>query len=187
MSIINEPSSIKSSRNNNVSLTISGKPEWKCNRCGSLWGADTFDDKLFCFSELKIYSIQDSFLFRMNDNLSIVCNALYHSAGVYIVHAMNGTRSKLVYIGISGKVFNDGSIKIRQGGMFDRIVNGKQFGSSRRISWKKRMVKEGIEKLYIEWFDTYKKHHHIPKSIEGKLLQEYYNFFFRLPPWNKEY
>ena len=49
------------------------------------------------------------------------------------------------------------------------------------------MFIENIEKLYIEWFDTYTGHYHIPKAVEGQLLQKYYNFFLRLPSWNKEY
>tara|TARA_Y100000590_G_scaffold462491_1_gene626725 strand:- start:656 stop:1006 length:351 start_codon:yes stop_codon:yes gene_type:complete len=116
-----------------------------------------------------------------------VCNAPRHSAGIYLVYAVNGSKSKLVYIGMSGKMLNDGSIKIRQGGIFDRIVNGKQFGNSRKISWKEKMIMEGIEKLNVEWYDTFKDHSHIPKTTEGILLQNYYNFFLKLPLWNRGY
>ena len=168
-------------------IVTDSDPDWKCDNCGNFWGANTYNDKKFGFSELKRYLVNGSFIFRGNNNLREVCNASKHSAGVYVVYAINGSKSKLVYIGISGKVLNDGSIKIRKGGIFDRLVNGKQFGKSRRISWKERMIAEDIEKLYIEWYDTYTDHHHIPKSIEGQLLQTYYNFFFKLPSWNKEY
>ena len=178
---------------NNANVVLGGcivtdsDPDWKCDNCGNFWGADAYSDKRFNFSELKRYTHNDSFYFNINDHLVKVCNVPTNTAGIYLVYAMRDGRSRLVYIGVSGKVSNNGLIKIRHGGIFGRIVDGKQFGKSRRISWKERMVMENIEKLYIEWFDTYTDHNHIPKAIEGQLLQSYYDSFFKLPSWNKEY
>ena len=92
-----------------------------------------------------------------------------------------------MYVGISGKLTNEGSIKIRKGGIYDRLVNGKQFGRSRKFSWKDRMAIDDLDELYIQWFDTFLHNKHIPKYVEGVLLQKYYENFFSLPPWNKEY
>ena len=162
-------------------------PDWKCNRCGNKWGNKTYTKHIFNFNELKCYSSKGSFIFGIDNELSEVCNADPNGAGVYLVYAMNNVGYRLVYIGISGKVLGDGSIKIRRGGIFDRIVNGKQFGMARRVSWKHKMKADGIDKLNIKWYDTFKVHNHIPRFIEGQLLQSYYNYFHKLPIWNKEY
>ena len=162
-------------------------PDWKCNTCGNKWGNNTYTKEKFNFNELKCYSSKGSFIFGIDNDLREVCNADPNGAGVYLVYAMNNGGYRLLYIGISGKVLGDGSIKIRQGGIFDRIVNGKQFGMARKVSWKHKMEADDIDKLNIEWYDTFKDHHHIPRFIEGQLLQSYYNFFFKLPSWNKEY
>lgn len=92
----------------------------------------------------------------------------------------------LLYIGRSGKINSDGSLFIRKGGIKDRIVNGKQFDSARRLSWPKKMNEQNIEELTISWFITYSlKNKDCPKTVEGFLLKQYAFEKNRLPTWNK--
>lgn len=104
------------------------------------------------FDELNKYEQNDHFFFKRTDGLGQVCNAPTDKSGVYIVYALKNGRVELTYIGRSGKVQEDGAIFIRHaglGGIKDRIVNGKQFGNRRRISWPVQMTREKIEALVI--------------------------------------
>lgn len=161
--------------------------EWHCRDCEIDWGPNHFRKEIFDFAFLKNYRTNGSFYFNAYDNLAVVCNAEKSSSGVYIVHGKKEEKYMLLYVGISGKMTNEGSIKIRKGGIYDRLVNGKQFGQSRKFSWKERMAIDDLDELYIQWFDTFLNNKHIPKYVEGVLLQKYYEIFFSLPPWNKEY
>lgn len=61
-----------------------------------------------------------------------MCNAPKNGIGVYVVYALKNGKIELIYIGSSGKVKQDGTTKIRKGGIFDRLVYGKQFDEPRR-------------------------------------------------------
>ncbi|MDA3824156.1 MAG: hypothetical protein PF450_16305, partial [Bacteroidales bacterium] len=45
--------------------------------------------------------------------------------------------------------------KHRKGGLYDRIVNGKQFDDARKTSWPRIMSTEQIEALDVYWYETY--------------------------------
>ena len=81
---------------------------------------------------------------------------------------------------------NNGKIKHRQGGLYDRLVNGKQFGKPRRQSWLEKMKTENIDALDIYWFDTFSDGD-IPGTVEGKIIQTYFDTYGCLPKWNKEF
>lgn len=161
--------------------------EWYCKNCEIEWGSTYFREKRFEFKSLKQYKKKGSFIFKNGDDLGLVCNAEKESSGLYIVYANKKKKYSLLYIGISGKLINDGSFKTRKGGMHDRLVNGKQFGKQRKFSWKDIILKDEIDELYIEWYDTFLYQRHIPKYVEGLLLQKYFEHYLALPPWNKEY
>ncbi len=140
------------------------------------------------FDELSNYDSQWHFFFSVNDELKIVCNAPKNGIGVYIVYALKNGKIELVYIGSSGKVRQNGSMKTRKGGMYDRLVNGKQFDKPRRISWKERMISEKIEALDVYWYETFDEiHSDIPASIEGLIMQRFFDIHNRLPKWNVEF
>ncbi|MEQ8522650.1 MAG: hypothetical protein RIB86_18530 [Imperialibacter sp.] len=140
------------------------------------------------FDELRKYKINDHFFLSKDDHLEHVCNAPKNGAGVYTVFALAGGRIELIYIGSSGKLKNDGSIKIRNGGLYDRIVNGKQFDERRKNSWPSRMQTEQIEALDIYWYETFNKQtKDIPAFVESLLIQIHFEQFGRLPRWNVEY
>ncbi|MFL3664038.1 MAG: hypothetical protein ACJ04Q_08550 [Flavobacteriales bacterium] len=84
------------------------------------------------FNELTIYKNNNHFFYTFENELDEVCNAPKNSSGIYLVYELKNGKVELVYVGSSGKVQNDGQIKHRNGGMYDRIVNGHQFGKMPR-------------------------------------------------------
>ena len=142
------------------------------------------------FDELLKYKQTNHFFFTTTDNLSKVCNAPTDKSGVYIIYALKGGRIELIYIDSSGKIKSDGTLFIRKaglGGLKDRLVNGKQFGEPRRISWKTIMQYEKIEALDIYWYATHSDEFvDCPRILENKLLQKHIEIYGRLPKWNNE-
>ncbi len=138
------------------------------------------------FAELKKYQNKDHFFFDKENELGNVCNAPRDKSGVYIIYELARGKVNLVYIGSSGKMQTNGKIKHRNGGLYDRIVNGKQFGKARSISWKEKLAKENIDALDIYWYDTFSDKD-IPSYVEGIIIQRFYEMHGCLPKWNKEF
>jgi len=102
------------------------------------------------FDELTKYKNNDHFFFTPDMELNDVCNAPKKSSGIYLVYELKNGRIELVYIGSSGKVQDNGQIKHRNGGIFDWIVNGHQFGKiPRKKSWKQKLIEESNEAIDI--------------------------------------
>ena len=143
------------------------------------------------FDELSKYDHSDHFFFSPADNLGQVCNAPTDKSGLYIIYALKNGRIELIYIGRSGEVKSDGSLFIRKaglGGLKDRLVNGKQFGSPRRNSWKAQMLAEKIEAIDVYWYVTHNdKFVDCPRVLENKLLQKHFDIYGQLPRWNNEF
>lgn len=140
------------------------------------------------FEQLEKYKSKGHFFFNEDDQLHDVCNAPKNDVGVYIVYALKNGRIELVYIGSSGKIKQDGTVKVRNGGIFDRIVNGKQFDEPRNQSWSKKVKTENIDALDIYWFVTMDKYQKdIPVSVEGSIIQTFFDINGHLPKWNTEY
>lgn len=95
----------------------------------------------------------------------------------------------MVYIGSSGKIQCNGEIKHRKGGLYDRIVNGHQFGRiPRKKSWKQKIIDEKIDALDIYWYDTFHAEIiDIPVFVESTLIQRFFEMNNHLPRWNKEF
>jgi hypothetical protein len=83
-------------------------------------------------------------------------------------------------------VQNNGTLKSKNGGLYDKIVNGHQFAKTgRKYSWPSQMKLEKIETLEVHWFETFGgKHKVIPTYVEGQILQIHLNEFGCLPKWN---
>jgi len=141
------------------------------------------------FDELEKYENNDHFFFTSKEELENVCNAPKNKSGIYLVYELKNGRIELVYIGSSGKVQNNGQIKHRNGGLYDRIVNGHQFGKiPRKKSWKQKLVKEKIEALDIYWYDTINTENpDIPVFVEATVIQRFFEINKHLPRWNKEF
>lgn len=141
------------------------------------------------FDELIKYKNNDHFFFTANDELEHVCNAPNDKSGIYIVYELKNGRIELVYIGSSGKMQNNGKIKHRDGGLYDRIVNGHQFGKiPRKKSWKQKLLDEKIDALDIYWYDTINAEtNDIPAFVEATITQQFFEVYGHLPRWNKEF
>lgn len=86
----------------------------------------------------------------------------------------------------TGTVQNDGTLKIKNGGLYDKIVNGHQFAKTgRKYSWPAQMKIENIDRLEVSWYETFNQDVKlIPTAIEGKILQNFLDENSSLPRWN---
>ncbi len=138
------------------------------------------------YKELKKFKTTNSFSFTVNDNLETVCNTSETANGVFLVYAVDGENKNLIMVGSTGTIQNDGTLKSKNGGMYDKIVNGNQFAKTgRKYSWPAQMKIENIERLEVFWYDTFnEKNKVIPTFVEGQILQLYFEENGRLPKWN---
>ena len=137
------------------------------------------------YKELEKFKNSDSFTFTIEDSLEEVCNAS-EGSGVFVVNAINGEDKELIMVGSTGTVQNDGSLKSKNGGLYDKIVNGHQFAKTgRKYSWPAQMKLEKIERLEVLWFETFNDDNKgIPTAVEGQVLQNYVDANGKLPRWN---
>jgi len=138
------------------------------------------------FKELKSIKNKNQFQFDLNDNLEEVCNAPDAACGIFLVYNISNEVKELIMVGSTGTVQNDGTLKSKNGGLYDKIVNGHQFAKTgRKYSWPAQMKKESIDKLEVYWYETFnEKNKIIPTFIEGQILQNFLTEFSKLPRWN---
>lgn len=136
------------------------------------------------YKELKKFKVSDSFTFTADDSLEQVCNAS-EGSGVFLVYAV-GDEKELIMVGSTGTVQNNGSLKIKNGGLKEKIVEGHQFAKTgRKYSWPTQMAKEDISTLEVVWYETFNdKSKGIPTAIEGQVLQNFLDENGKLPRWN---
>ena len=140
------------------------------------------------FEELDKYENCGHFFYEKNDNLREICNAPKSGIGIYLIYALKNGKIELVYIGCTGKIIQNGMLKTRKEGVYDTLVNGKQFGELRSRAWDKKIISEDIEALDIYWYETFDQSNmDIPAVIEGKIIQQFFEIHGKLPNWNKEY
>jgi hypothetical protein len=138
------------------------------------------------YKELKSIKNKNQFQFDLNDNLEEVCNAPDVASGIFLVYDISNEEKELIMVGSTGTVQNDGTLKSKNGGLYDKIVNGHQFAKTgRKYSWPAQMKKESIDKLEVYWYETFNdKNKIIPTFIEGQILQNFLTEFNKLPKWN---
>jgi hypothetical protein len=138
------------------------------------------------YKDLEKFAVKGSFTFAQDDSLEAVCTASEAGSGVFIVNAINGDDKELIMVGSTGTVQNDGTLKSKNGGLYDKIVNGHQFAKTgRKYSWPAQMKLENIERLEVLWFETFNGDSKaIPTSVEGQVLQNFMDANGRLPRWN---
>ncbi len=138
------------------------------------------------FDELTLYSHWNHFFYKPDEVLSSVCNAPKDQSGIYIIYKLQKNGVELIYIGSSGRLLANGKIKHREGGLFDRLVNGKQFGAARRNSWSRKMQQDKIAAIDVNWYVTYNDEvKHNPVDVEAILRKKFFDLYGRLPVWNK--
>ena len=139
------------------------------------------------YKELKKFKTSNHFSFTTEDSLEVVCNASETGSGVFLVYDVKGDEEKeLIMVGSTGTVQNDGTLKSKNGGLYDKIVNGHQFAKTgRKYSWPAQMKLENIDRLEVYWYETFNaKTKAIPTFIEGQILQNFLTENDRLPKWN---
>jgi hypothetical protein len=138
------------------------------------------------YKELKKFKVNNSFTYTIEDSLEEVCNASEAGSGVFLVYAVNGDEKELIMVGSTGTVQNDGTLKSKNGGLHDKIVNGHQFAKTgRKYSWPAQMKLENIDRLEVVWYETFnEKTKAIPTFVEGQILQNFLDENGRLPRWN---
>jgi hypothetical protein len=138
------------------------------------------------YKELKKFKVSKSFTFTVNNSLEEVCNATEIWGGVFLVYAVEAEEKELIMVGSTGTVQNDGTLKSKSGGLYDKIVNGHQFAKTgRKYSWPAQMKKENISSLEVHWYDTFnEKTRVIPTFVEGQILQNFLDETGALPRWN---
>jgi hypothetical protein len=138
------------------------------------------------YKEVSKFKNSGSFQFSSNDDLELVCNAPNEASGVFLVYAIQEDNKTLIMVGSTGTVQNDGTLKAKNGGLFDKIVNGHQFAkTARKYSWKTQLQLEKIETVKVFWYETYNdKTKVIPTFVEGQILQLFLKENGKLPRWN---
>lgn len=138
------------------------------------------------YKELKKFKTSGSFLFGQDDNLEEVCNAPETAAGIFVVYNNDGEEKELIMAGSTGTIQNDGSLKVKSGGLYDKIVNGQQFAKTgRKYSWPAQMKKQNIAQLEVVWYETFnEKNKVMPTFAEAQVLQNFLDEHKRLPEWN---
>lgn len=138
------------------------------------------------YKELKKFKESNSFTFVQEDSLEEVCNAPETASGIFLVYAIDGEEKELIMVGSTGTVQNNGTLKSKNGGLYDKIVNGHQFAKTgRKYSWPAQMKLENIERLEVLWYTTFNDEVKvIPTYIEGQILQNFLEENNRLPRWN---
>ena len=138
------------------------------------------------YKELKKFKTTNSFSFTADDSLEEVCNAPESGNGIFVVYAVDGEEKELIMVGSTGTIQNDGTLKSKNGGLYDKIVNGHQFAKTgRKYSWPAQMKKEDINRLEVVWYETFNaKNKVIPTFAEGQVLQNFLDENAKLPRWN---
>jgi hypothetical protein len=138
------------------------------------------------YKELEKFTVKGNFTFTQEDSLEEVCNASETGSGVFVVYAVANDTKELIMVGSTGTVQNDGTLKSKNGGLYDKIVNGQQFAKTgRKYSWPAQMKKESIDTLEVLWFETFNETvKSIPTSVEGQVLQNFLDENGKLPRWN---
>ncbi len=136
------------------------------------------------YKELKKLKITNSFTLAQNTNLEEACNAP-ETSGIFLVYDVKEEK-ELIMVGSTGTIQNDGTLKSKNGGLFDKIVNGHQFAKTgRKYTWPTQMKLEEIELLEVQWFESFNaKNKVIPTSLEGQILQNFLDENGKLPRWN---
>jgi hypothetical protein len=138
---------------------------------------------------LNKYLNQGNFTFIIGEDYKSKCNAPKDRAGVYLIYKLIENRKELIYIGSSGQRDKAGRLKIRKGGIYDRLINGyhpNKFGQEKRIKRKiafpMQMIESKIEEIKISWYVTFdEENFDFPTDIEKILYQNYkteFNLFW---------
>ena len=136
------------------------------------------------FQHLEKYK-QGHFFFEKGQDLKQQSKEVPSLPGVYYFLRLCKGKVDIVYIGKSGTILNDGSFKKQT---LKERINNKQENMKRQQYLNKKIDEEKIDALDIYWFVTFDDNHKdLPAFMEGVLMQEYFDNYGTLPPWNKDF
>jgi len=143
--------------------------------------------------ELKKYKTFGTFYFKHSESLKEKCNAPTNQSGVYLIYKIVNEAEILIYIGSSGQRNKDGTLKVRRGGIRDRLINGyhpNKFGQTKRIkrhkAFPQQMQLENINELRFYWWITYDNENlDFPTDVETMLTNKYSCHFRKKPDWHR--
>lgn len=138
------------------------------------------------YKELTKFKTNNSFSFTADNSLEEVCNATENGSGIFLVYDASNEEKELIMVGSTGTIQNDGTLKSKNGGLYDKIVNGHQFAKTgRKYSWPAQMKLEKRDRLEVFWYETFNaKNQFIPTYVEGLILQKFLDENGKLPQWN---
>lgn len=142
---------------------------------------------------LEHYEYKGYFSFTRQEELKLKCNAPKDKGGVYLIYKLERSKEILIYIGSSGQRDKEGNLKVRQGGLYDRLVNGNHpkfkgsESSVRKKAFPREMKNEGIEKIVVYWYVTHCQDNvDFPTDVEKDLTDKYFEKHDKLPDWHKQ-
>jgi hypothetical protein len=109
--------------------------------------------------------------------LKEITSKIPNTPGVYIIYNSKG---EIVYIGKAGTINQDGTFK-KQG--LRRRLNNQHHGMRREDYFISKIEDDDLDHIIIKWYEV--NQGVIPGSAEGILIQEYFNKYGELPPWNE--
>jgi hypothetical protein len=135
------------------------------------------------FDETKKYKNKGHFFFKKGDKLINVSKDVPELPGIYYIIRLSNGKVDLVYIGKSGTINQSGIFKDQ---LLKGRINNKSNGMKRQQYFEQKMAEENIDGLDIYWFVTMDKtNNDLPGYVEGLLMQNYFDIYGKLPPWNK--
>ena len=139
------------------------------------------------FSELIKYKTRGEFIFRQGDKLSEICKAVPHAAGVYLFRTIKDGQENLVYIGASGTMHQNGKFGTQL--MKKRLQNKQNSEIRRQTFFEIEIEKNNLDGIRVNWFVTFDNQYNkdLPMTVEGQLIQKYFNKYKQLPPWNNKF
>lgn len=138
------------------------------------------------FDELNKYKTKGEFIFREENKLSAFCKTVPQSAGVYIFRTIKNGKEELVYIGASGTMLQNGNFKKQL--MKKRLQNMQSQKIRRQKFFETELKKNKLDGIRVNWYVTFdQEYHDLPMTVEGQLIQKYFDKHKQLPIWNNEF
>ncbi len=126
-----------------------------------------------------------TFEFHDGNRIAEVSKNVPMKPGVYLIYGFRDGEQTLVYIGMSGTMKKNGEWG---GQMLRKRLRMKQDKVYRQIYFTQKIKDDGWDFLRFHWYITYNnKHNHLPRYVEGLLIQRFYEQNSRLPEWNKDF
>ena len=97
-------------------------------------------DQCYLFSITLKTNDMKIFLNARTFSISLLLLICFSAFFAFQAFAVEGDAKELIMVSSTGTVQNDGTLKSKNGGLYDKIVNGHQFAKTgRKYSWPAQM------------------------------------------------